>query len=111
MNQIEFSDFLKIDMRIGTIIKAEPFPEARKPAYILHIDFGELGTRKSSAQITDLYTPASLIGQQVIAVVNFPQKQIGPIQSQCLVLGGVNEDSEVTLLQPERPLKNGLKIA
>ena len=108
---IEFSDFLKIDMRVGTILRAETFPEARKPAYILYIDFGELGIKKSSAQITDLYLPTDLINTQVIAVINFPNKQIGPIKSECLVLGSVDEDGRVTLLKPERLVKNGVKIA
>jgi len=107
---LSWSEFMKIDMRVGTIISAEPFPEARNPAFILHIDFGPLGIKKSSAQITDYYTPPFLKGQQVIAVVNFPKKQIGPIQSECLVLGSVDDAGKVILLQPERPCENGLRI-
>lgn len=98
-------------MRIGTIISAEPFPEARKPAYILKVDFGErIGIRKSSAQITTFYQPQDLIGKQVMAVVNFPAKQIGPIRSECLVMGAYDEHQAVVLMHPERPLPNGSKI-
>ena len=93
---------MKVDLRIGTIVAAEPFPEARNPSYRLRIDFGELGERKSSAQITDLYRADHLIGRQVVAVVNFPPKQIATMMSECLVLGAVGEDKVVTLLQPER---------
>ena len=107
----DFENFLNLDIRVGTIISAENFPEARNPAYILHIDFGGLGTLKSSAQITDLYKAKDLINQQVIAVVNFPKKQIGPIQSECLVLGIPDEQSNVVLLQPKQLVKNGLTIA
>ncbi len=98
-------------MHVGTIIAVEAFPEARKPAFKLQIDFGkELGILKSSAQITALYNAEMLLGRQVIAVTNFPKKQIGPFMSECLVLGAVN-GSEVTLLQPERAVTNGLKIS
>ena len=98
-------------MRIGTIISAEPFPEARKPAYILKVDFGErIGIRKSSAQITTFYQPQDLIGKQVMAVINFPAKQIGPIRSECLVMGAYDEHQAVVLMHPERPLPNGSKI-
>lgn len=98
-------------MRVGTIIAVEAFPEARKPAFKLQIDFGkELGILKSSAQITALYESEMLLGKQVIAVTNFPKKQIGPFMSECLVLGAVN-GSEVTLLQPERAVTNGLRIS
>ena len=109
-NLINWGDFSKIDMRVGTIISAEIFKEVKKPAYKLIIDFGELGTRKTSAQITKLYTPENIIGKQVVAVVNFPPKQIANIMSECLVLGGLGDHKEVTLLQPERKLKNGSRV-
>lgn len=109
---IEFSDFAKVDMRVGTIVDAQPFPEARKPAYKLWIDFGkELGTRKTSAQITDHYSLEELMGKQVIAVVNFPPKQIGKFMSEVLVLGAVQEDGSVILLQPGKEVENGLRIS
>jgi len=108
-NLIEWADFAKIDMRVGTILEAEIFKEAKKPAYKVLIDFGDLGIKKSSAQITKLYKPEDLIGKQVIAVVNFPEKQIANIKSQCLILGVINED-EVTLLTPTKQVNNGLKI-
>lgn len=108
-NPITWDDFTKIEMRAGTILSAEVFKEARKPAYKMIIDFGELGTKKTSAQITKLYSSEELIGKQVIAVVNFPPKQIANIQSECLVLGVVNAD-EVTLLTPDRAVENGLRI-
>lgn len=111
MNQISWSDFEKIDIRTGTIIKAEHFPEARKPAYKLTIDFGpELGVKQSSAQITKHYTADHLIGRQIIAVVNFPSKQIATFISECLVLGVYDENKAVVLLQPDQKLSNGLKI-
>jgi tRNA-binding protein len=105
-----WADFAKIDMRTGTIVAVEPFPQARKPAYKLTIDFGELGQKRSSAQITTLYEPDTLVGQQVIAVVNFPTKQIATFQSECLVLGSIAPDGTVTLLQPERATPNGQRI-
>lgn len=108
---ISWNDFSKIDIRIGTVLKAEEFKEARNPAYILHIDFGDLGIKKTSAQITKLYQPKDLIGKQVCAVVNFPPKQIANIMSECLILGGLGESKEVTLLQPERSIKNGSKVS
>ena len=109
---ISWHDFEQVDLRVGTIVAAEVFAGARRPAYILHVDFGaEVGVLKSSAQITDLYQPAGLVGQQVIGVVNFPPKQIGPIQSQCLITGFPQADGTVVLIQPERPVKNGLKLA
>ncbi len=107
---ISWSDFEKIEIRIGTIVSAEIFHEVRNPAYKLVIDFGEIGTRKTSAQITQLYQPEELIGKQVTAVVNFPKKQIATIQSECLILGAVN-GKEVTLLTTDKPVQNGLKVS
>ncbi|WP_343785906.1 tRNA-binding protein [Wandonia haliotis] len=108
--KLTWDDFMKVEMRVGTIIAAEEFKEVRNPAYKIVVDFGELGERKTSAQITKLYTPEELIGRQVVAVVNFPKKQIANIMSECLILGGVGENKEVTLLQPERSVKNGTRI-
>lgn len=108
---ISWSDFEKIDVRVGTIASAALFPEARKPAYKLTIDFGpELGIRQSSAQLTALYAIEDLPGRQVLAVVNFPPKQIGPFISECLVLGLYTDSGDVVLLQPERPVTNGMKV-
>ena len=107
---LAWSEFERVDMRVGTIIEARPFPEARRPALVLRIDFGPLGIKKTSAQITDNYTPETLVGQQVIAVVNFPPKQIAHLMSECLVLGTVDEQRNVTLLQPERPVADGLRV-
>lgn len=108
---IQWSDFEKVDMRVGTIIKAEEFPEARKPAFILTIDFGpEIGVKKSSAQITELYNRKRLKNEQIIAVVNFPPKKIGPFMSECLVMGAYNEKNQVVLLKPQREMMNGSKI-
>ncbi len=108
---ITWQDFEKIDIRTGTVIEASDFPEARKPAFKMKIDFGaEIGIRKTSAQITALYNLDELVGKQVIAVVNFPPKQIGTYMSECLVLGSVAKDGTVTLLQPERGVENGSKI-
>ncbi|MCB9197640.1 MAG: tRNA-binding protein [Flavobacteriales bacterium] len=110
MDEILWSDFTKIDLRVGTIVSAEVFKEVRNPAFKLQIDFGPLGIKKSSAQITKLYESQSLIGKQVVAVVNFPPKQIATIMSECLILGGIGEENSVTLLQPERSVPNGTKI-
>jgi tRNA-binding protein len=106
---INWSDFTKIEMRVGTIVGAEVFKEAKKPAYKITIDFGDFGTRKTSAQITKLYRTKEIIGKQVVAVVNFPPKQIANIQSECLILGAVNED-EVTLLTTDKPVENGMRV-
>ncbi|MGN6165932.1 MAG: tRNA-binding protein [Flavisolibacter sp.] len=107
---ISWADFEKIDIRAGTITHVAAFPKARKPAYQLTIDFGELGIRQSSAQITTFYTMENLVGQQVIAVVNFPPKQIANFVSECLVLGIYDENKHVVLLQPQQKVSNGLKI-
>lgn len=110
MNEIEWSDFSKVDIRIGTVTEVKEFPEARNPAFQLKVDFGELGIKKTSAQITELYTRESLIGKQVVAVVNFPPKQIANFMSECLILGGLGAEKEVVLLQPERKVFNGIKV-
>lgn len=104
---ITWDDFAKIDIRSGTIVEVKDFPNARKPAYQLTIDFGELGTRQSSAQITRHYLKDELLGKQILAVVNFPEKQIANFFSQCLVLGVYDENKDVILLQPERKVNNG----
>lgn len=107
---ISWLDFEKIEMRTGTVVKVEDFPEARKPAYKLHIDFGELGVKKTSAQVTKLYTKEDLLGKQLVAVVNFPPKQIANFMSECLVLGAVNDD-EVTVLTTLGNAENGKRIS
>lgn len=109
--EIGFEDFLKVDVRVGTIIEAEPFPEARKPALKLRIDFGDpIGIRRSSAQIAEHYDPRSLIGRQVLAVVNFPPRQIGPIRSQVLTLGVPDEAGHVILVAPDHKVRNGARL-
>lgn len=108
---INWSDFERVDIRVGTIIRAEPYPEARKPAIKLWVDFGEkLGVRKSSAQLTVHYTPEALVGRQVAAVVNFPPRQIGSFMSEILVLGMPDAEGAVVLLRPDQPVPNGGKM-
>lgn len=110
-DMLDFSDFLKVDMRVGTVIEAKPFPEARKPAFQIWIDFGEeIGILKTSAQLTVRYTIVDLVGMQLIAVVNFPPKQIGSFMSECLVLGAVGEDGDVVLMRPAGAAGNGQRI-
>jgi len=110
LEQIQFADFLKVDIRVGTIVNVEDYPEARKPAYKLEIDFGDLGKKRSSAQITQHYRKEDLIGKQVIAVVNFPKKQIGKFMSEVLTLGLPDEKGEVVLLEPTVNVPNGGKL-
>lgn len=110
LEQIEWSDFTKIEMRVGTILSAERFEKAKKPAYQMQIDFGAYGIKKTSAQITKHYEPESLIGKQIIAVVNFPPKQIANIMSECLVLGAVEDHASVVLLMPDQKVENGTRI-
>jgi len=107
---IKWEDFEKIDIRTGTIVSAKSFKKARKPSYQLHIDFGPFGIKKSSAQITALYTTEELVNKQVIAIINFPPKQIANFISECLVLGIYGENDAIVLLQPERSIPNGSKI-
>lgn len=112
MNQINWDDFQKVELQVGTITEVEDFPEARKPAYKITVDFGpQTGVKRSSAQITDLYTKEELMGKQIIGVVNFPPKQIGPFVSEFLICGFVQNDKSVVLAIPERKVENGLKLA
>ena len=112
MDTISWDEFERVELRAGTIIQVDDFPEAHKPAYKLTIDFGdEIGTRRSSARVTDLYPPNNLLGKQVLAVVNFPPKRIGPFSSECLVCGFYREDGSVVLAVPERRVANGARLA
>lgn len=110
MDLISINDFAKIQMKVGTIINAKPFDKAKKPAYLLTIDFGQDGIKKSSAQITDLYNCEDLIGKQIVAVINFPKKQIADVMSECLILGAVDKTGKVTLLTTDMKTDNGLSI-
>ncbi|HEY4262227.1 MAG TPA: tRNA-binding protein [Schlesneria sp.] len=111
METISWDDFTKVELRVGRVISAAPFPEARKPAYLLQVDFGpEIGIRKSSAQLTALYTPENLVGKLVVGVVNFPKKQIGPLMSECLITGFHNENDEVALCVPDQEVPLGSKL-
>lgn len=111
METIVWDDFIKVELRVGRILSAEPLPKARKPAYVLHLDFGpEIGRKKSSAQITDRYTPEQLVGRLVVAVVNFPPKQIGPIMSECLVTGFHDAQGHVALCVPDAEVPLGTRL-
>ncbi len=111
MAEISFDEFLKVDVRVGTVLRAEPYPEARKPAIKLWIDFGrEIGEKKTSAQITAHYRPEALVGRQVLAVVNFPPRQIGKFMSEVLVLGMPDENGEIALVGPDMPVPNGGRL-
>jgi len=110
MKPISWSDFEKVDMRVGVVVDAKEFPEARKPAYRLWVDLGPLGVKRSSARITDRYRPEELVGRQVVCVVNFPPKQVGPFVSEVLVMGAYTERGEVVLLRPDVPVSPGSKI-
>ena len=112
METISWAEFEKVELRVGTIVDVEDFPEARKPAFKLKVDFGnEIGVKKSSAQITDLYNREDLIGRQVLAVINFPPRQIGPVRSECLVTGFHRDDGALVLAEPESKVPNGAKLA
>ena len=111
VRDLTWKEFERVELRVGTVTAAEPFPEARKPAYRLTVDFGsKIGIRKSSAQVTDHYTPESLLGKQVVGVVNFPNKQIGPFMSECLVTGFVQKDGSVVLAVPDFEVENGVRL-
>jgi tRNA-binding protein len=107
---ISWEDFQKVELRAGTVIDARPFPEARNPAYKIKVDFGEFGMKKCSAQITDLYSPEELIGKQIIGVINFPPKQVGPFVSEFLVTGFVQKNGQVVLAVPDMIVENGLRL-
>ncbi len=112
MDEITWDDFAKVELRVGRVLSAERFKEARKPAYVLRVDFGDtIGVRKSSAQITDLYDPEDLVGRLVVAVVNFPKKQIGPLMSECLVTGFHDGEGRVALCVPDAEVPLGAKLA
>ena len=111
MDEITFADFEKVEMRVGTVLQVEPNPKARKPAYVLKVDFGEYGIKTSSAQITRHYTPEELIGTQIVAVLNFPPKRIAGIKSEILILGSVSDEEGVILLRPTLSAPNGSRIA
>lgn len=111
MQQIGWDDFMKVELRVGRVLSAEPFPQARKPAYVLQVDFGEeIGVRKSSAQVTALYTTEELVGRLVVAVVNFPKKQIGPLMSECLVTGFHDAEGRVALCVPDKDVPLGTRL-
>ncbi len=111
MDTITWQDFEKVELRVGRVLQAEPFPQARKPAYILHVDFGtEIGVRKSSAQITHHYRPETLVGRLVVGVVNFPRKQIGPLMSECLITGFHDAEGHVVLIAPDQDVPLGAKL-
>lgn len=108
---IDWADFTRVDLRVGRVLAAEPFPAARRPAYVLHVDFGpEIGVRKSSAQITVHYTPEALVGRLVVGVVNFPPKQIGPLMSECLITGFHDADGAVRLCVPDGDIAPGTRL-
>jgi len=112
MTEISWDYFQKVELRIGTILAVDEFPEARKPAWKLRVDFGgEIGVRRASAQITDLYDVEKLVGKQIVGVINLPPKQIGPFMSECLVTGFVQADGSVVLAVPDQPVANGLRLA
>ena len=112
MTEIEWADFEKVELRVGTVVRAEPFPEARHPAYKVWVDFGEpLGVRKTSARITELYRPEELVGRQILGVINFPPRQIGPIRSEFLLTGFHREDGSVVIATPDQAVPNGARLA
>ncbi|MDH5822178.1 tRNA-binding protein [Luteimonas sp. RD2P54] len=111
MNEIAWDDFMKVELRVGRVLSAEPFPQARKPAYVLKVDFGpEIGVRRSSAQITALYRPEQLVGRLVVGVVNFPPKQIGPLMSECLITGFHDSEGRVALCVPDHEVPPGTRL-
>ncbi len=110
MDQISWNDFEKVELRVGTVLAVDDFPEARKPAWKLTIDFGQFGIKRSSAQITKHYTKENLVGTQVLAVINFPAKQVGPFMSECLTTGFADDQGDIVLARPEKPVPNGTKL-